>query len=83
MAIAGLILGIIGTAISAGVIYMGTHPEIIWQAGEEMLKNLQEKEKFLERYSEDIREKAAKNANMLICLYLQTQRDIWIWSLRS
>ena len=64
MAIAGLVLGIIGTIISAGVIYMGTHPEIIWQAGEEMLKDLKEKEKFLERYSEDIREKAAKNANI-------------------
>lgn len=64
MAIAGLVLGIIGTIISANVIYMGTHPEIIWQAAEESLNDIQEKEKFLNRYSEDVREKAAKNANI-------------------
>ncbi len=82
MAVVGLMLGIIGAIVSAGVVYalvdLGKHPETIWQAGPERLEDFMEKGKFLQQYPEEVVERAAKNANaprMLIlinpCSYME------------
>jgi len=64
MAITGLVLGILGATISYCWIELAKHPEEIWRIGEERLKKYKDKKTFLDQYSEEVKTKAAKNANI-------------------
>lgn len=57
MAIAGLVLGIIGTIISASMIYITYHPEMILEEMKKMTPEIEEKAKRLKKQTESVMKK--------------------------
>ncbi len=64
----GLILGLIGGIVSAGVayglVYVGRHPAVALERGQEWLDDFVEKETFLKQYSGEVIEKARRKASV-------------------
>jgi hypothetical protein len=79
IAVTGLMLGLIGAIVSAGVVYalveLGKHPETVWQTGQEQLEDFMEKRIFLQQYPEEVVKSASGNANVPNMLILINPRS--------